>query len=328
MTAGVALLIGNAAYQDASLFPRLRTPVSDVANLQERLDALGFETLRYDNATHRDMTAALGRFAEMLEREPPHGHVFVYYAGHGVQRGGENYLVPVDAAGGGSAVLWSCVRLSEMLDGLCWRDDQHKWFAIDACRTNALPGETRDGMVGLAGESVQRYERVRQTTVLHATAPGHVAQDGGGYGSSPFCRGILDALQQPHRSVRELSLHVTGYVSRVTQDMQTPWETSCAARMTPFVSPPPTAYARTDMDRYLSTRGHLIHKIKAKDAAGRWAYYFVWVEPENEAAFRSATEGAGIVDFEEYGRVLASSYGETPTDEVRDYLKERYGFTV
>lgn len=79
-------------------------------------------------------------------------------------------------------------------------------------------------------------------------------------------------------------------------------------------------------DAYMSHRGHYIHKLKAKDTTGRWAYYFVLIEPENELAFLKAIEGDGVVELTDYGSVVASSYGEEPTEAVKDYLMEKYGF--
>lgn len=81
-------------------------------------------------------------------------------------------------------------------------------------------------------------------------------------------------------------------------------------------------------DLAIAEKGHLIHKLKAKDTTGRWAYYFVLVEPDREAAFLRSIEGDGTVDLEDYGRVVASCYGEEPTAEVREFLGTRYGFTV
>lgn len=78
----------------------------------------------------------------------------------------------------------------------------------------------------------------------------------------------------------------------------------------------------------IGSLGHLIHKLKAKDTTGRWAYYFVLVMPKNERAFLNAIEGDGNLDLEDYGKIVASCYGEEPTAEVRDYLKEKYGFDV
>lgn len=85
---------------------------------------------------------------------------------------------------------------------------------------------------------------------------------------------------------------------------------------------------RSFVDQIIAKKGHLIHKLKAKDSTGRWAYYFVLVEAPREAAFLESIKGDGTVDLEEYGKVIASCYGEEPTQEVKDFLKERYGFEV
>ena len=85
---------------------------------------------------------------------------------------------------------------------------------------------------------------------------------------------------------------------------------------------------RSFVDQIIAKKGHLIHKLKAKDSTGRWAYYFVLVEAPREAAFLESIKGNGTVDLEEYGKVITSCYGEEPTQEVKDFLKERYGFEV
>lgn len=77
-----------------------------------------------------------------------------------------------------------------------------------------------------------------------------------------------------------------------------------------------------------AARGHQIHKLKAKDTTGRWAYYFVRVNPKRESDFLTAIEGDGTVDLEEYGQVIASCYGEEPTREIRELLFDNYGFRV
>lgn len=82
------------------------------------------------------------------------------------------------------------------------------------------------------------------------------------------------------------------------------------------------------VDQIIAKKGHLVHKLKAKDSTGRWAYYFVLVEPTREAAFMKAIEGDGMIDLEDYGKVIASCYGEEPNDEIRTMLKEKYGFEV
>ncbi len=82
------------------------------------------------------------------------------------------------------------------------------------------------------------------------------------------------------------------------------------------------------VDKIIAKKGHLIHKLKAKDSTGRWAYYFVLVEPMQEKAFLSALESNQSIDLEEFGKVVASNYGEEPSEEVRTMLKDKYGFDV
>lgn len=81
-------------------------------------------------------------------------------------------------------------------------------------------------------------------------------------------------------------------------------------------------------DRFIGASGHLVHRLRAKDTTGRWAIYFVYVRANREAAFLEAIAGEGIIDIETYGDVIASSYGDEPSEEVRTYLKERFGFDV
>lgn len=85
---------------------------------------------------------------------------------------------------------------------------------------------------------------------------------------------------------------------------------------------------RSFVDKIIAKKGHLVHKLKAKDSTGRWAYYFVLVEPARESAFMKAIEGDGMIDLEDYGKVIASCYGEEPNDEVKALLKDKYGFEI
>lgn len=82
------------------------------------------------------------------------------------------------------------------------------------------------------------------------------------------------------------------------------------------------------VDRFISKQGHLIHKLKAKDSTGRWAYYFVYVKSDLENEFLKALESNQSIDLEDYGKVIGSCYGEEPNNELKALLKEKYGFDV
>jgi hypothetical protein len=81
-------------------------------------------------------------------------------------------------------------------------------------------------------------------------------------------------------------------------------------------------------DQLIAKKGHLVHKLKAKDSTGRWAYYFVLVEPAREQAFLASLKSEDTIDLEDYGKVIASCYGEEPNEQIKQELKDRYGFEV
>jgi len=85
---------------------------------------------------------------------------------------------------------------------------------------------------------------------------------------------------------------------------------------------------RSHTDQLIARSGHLIHRLKAKDTTGRWAYYFVLVQPAKERLYVRAVEGGATMDLRKYGKVIASCYGEAPTDEVKTFLRDKYGFDV
>lgn len=84
----------------------------------------------------------------------------------------------------------------------------------------------------------------------------------------------------------------------------------------------------TNIDKYISKNPHLVHKLKAKDATGRWAYYFVFVPSAKERIFLKAIEGDGAINLEEYGTVIGSCYGTAPDNQLKKLLKEKYGFVI
>lgn len=90
------------------------------------------------------------------------------------------------------------------------------------------------------------------------------------------------------------------------------------------------ALAGRFIDRDIQSCSHLIHKIKATDSTGRYAYYFVLIrDSEREKAFLAALENtdAGL-NLSEYGAVIQSCYGDAPSESVKRFLRERYQFDI
>ncbi len=82
------------------------------------------------------------------------------------------------------------------------------------------------------------------------------------------------------------------------------------------------------VDTYIAQNPQCVHKLKAKDSTGRWAYYLVFVRPHIETVFREALKAEQTIDLEDFGLVIGSCYGEEPDPPLIERLRETYGFTV
>jgi hypothetical protein len=344
-----ALVIANSRYRG---LPPLGTPLSDGRILAERLGDLDFDTTLVEDVDMNAMFRSISEFRAKVDRLPPNSSVLFYFAGHGNQSGGENYLMPVDfdptITGG-----WKLhsLTLSVLMEELCWRSDQQKLIALDACRTNGIKSAYRSDAMGLCGVSKERYDDIHETVILYAAGAGKVARDGGDNGSSPFCRAMLDTLRGEGEPLVTLVPKISRAVRNYTGGEQTPWSLGNMIELAPEPfwrgstgnavtvadipkAPTPTAaivatpVARNAVDSEVAGKGHLIHKLKAKDSNGKQAYYFILVEPPMEAAFLEAIEGSGTIELSDFGAIVGSCFGEEPTPKLRAYLKEKYGFVV
>lgn len=350
---GVALLIGNSQYR---FLAGLRTPSTDVHILGDALHDLGFETYVTADSDAANMRQHIAEFRAKVDRLDDDGSVFFYFAGHGAQWNGEDYLLPTDQLAPTDG-RWSLqgVPLSRVLSEICWRSAA-KLIALDVCRTVPAGSSSSSVRIGFSEREPHSYAEVRETMILHAATPGHPAYDGAMEGSSPFCRAMVDVLKRPDRPLHALAGEVARNVVKYTRGQQRVWEGGNLAEKaevpfwpierdgevqsgyTPMPAPVPTAATAPSpeplpplsraVDAEIAKRGHLVHKLKAKDTTGNWAYYFIFIEPEREPAFLRAVEGSGTVDIASFGNVIASCYGQEPTPEVRTYLKAKYNFDV
>lgn len=85
---------------------------------------------------------------------------------------------------------------------------------------------------------------------------------------------------------------------------------------------------RSFADKIIAQKGHLIHKIQATDITGERAYYFLLVEAHKEKSLTDIIQSKKDFDLQDYGKIIASCYGEEPSEEVKAFLKDKYGFDV
>mgnify|MGYP001009337106 CR=1 FL=1 len=210
----VALVIGNGAYADRPL----RNPVNDAADLAVALERLGFQVLRYTDLDRKGMHRALQAFREAL-RGKELG--LFYYAGHGAQRNGRNYLIPIKADIKDAADLpVEALEADGVLAQMQSAGNTVSVVILDACRNLPYPGADRAGARGL-----ERMDAIRGSLVAYATSPGNVAQDGDGR-NSPYAAALLAEIGKPGVSLTELFNNVGWAVARATRNMQEPWYSS------------------------------------------------------------------------------------------------------
>jgi len=207
-----ALVIGNGAYKSQPL----ANPVNDATDMAARLKALGFEVVLATDATRGQMAVAILDFQKRLSAGD---EAVVFYAGHGVQVGGVNYLMPVDAEPGSEAeVEYAGIDLDKVLRGLNSTGTSANLLLLDACRNNPFEQKFRGGTRGLA-----RVESASGTLISYAAAPGTAAADGRGR-NSPYTRAVLAALEEPGLPVEDVLKRVHVAVRQATGDRQTTWQ--------------------------------------------------------------------------------------------------------
>jgi Flp pilus assembly protein TadD len=220
----LALVIGNGAYVNATA---LANPPNDAAAVAKTLREIGFEVVEGTNLDRAGMERVVREF---LRKAPGARLTLLYYAGHGMQVEGKNYLVPVDAKlAAPSDLPFETLELDKVLAGL---DDEARAniIVLDACRDNPLArsfasklGATRSAAVpaGLAG-----YATVGTGTLIaFATAPGQTALDGAGT-NSPFTSAFIKHVRTPGIEVNQMLTRVRVEVAAGTKNRQVPWANS------------------------------------------------------------------------------------------------------
>jgi len=188
----VALIIGNAAYEQTGW--QLANPENDALLMADTLSSIGFDVQLLLNATEEEMEDAFAIYGERLAAAGSNAVGMLYYAGHGVQSQGANYLIPVDAKPRTEQDVWrQAPRLGEALQYIEAAGNAVNFVILDACRNNPLPSASRSaGSGGLAA-----VERSRGLLISYATEPGFTAADGQDTANSPFTAALADVLPMP-----------------------------------------------------------------------------------------------------------------------------------
>lgn len=210
----VALVIGNSAYRDSPL----SNPVNDARDMAAALRGLGFEVIHGENLSQNEMKRQIRSFGEKI----PNGGVgLFYYAGHGIQIKGSNYLIPVDAnIVREEEVEYESVDVGLVLAQMEAARNRLNIVILDACRNNPFARRFRSPQKGLAS-----IDAPSGTLIAYATAPGSVASDGAGK-NGLYTQELLKQMRTPNLSIEQVFKQVRIAVRNLTQGRQIPWEAS------------------------------------------------------------------------------------------------------
>lgn len=214
----VALVIGNSSYRNA---PALPNTVNDARDMVTALRKVGFEVVDGIDLDKRGMDSALTRFARLAQDADA---AMFYFAGHGFQFNGENYLVPVEAKIEDEVgVQYETTRLNDVVTALNYAKGV-KIMVLDACRNNPFVGllAKRQATRGFSvGSGLAPVQRAQGMVIAYATQANDVAADGAGR-NSPFTAALVREIDQPGLEVATLFRRVQKSVYDTTAGRQTP----------------------------------------------------------------------------------------------------------
>ncbi len=226
----VALIFGNSAY--GSVAP-LDNPVHDAQLMADALTEVGFKVTLLSDASQIEMKRAIAQFGRELRKAGSDATGLFYYAGHGVQSFGNNYLLPVDVALSDAADLdLVAVEAQSVLRQMASARNRTNIVILDACRNNPFSEIPELNDNGLA-----EMKAPTGTYLAYATAPGGVALDGVG-GNSPFTHAVVEQMQVPGQPIEQLFKQVRRAVLKQSNGLQTPWDASSLVSDFLFVDQP------------------------------------------------------------------------------------------
>lgn len=215
----IALVIGNSNYAHVGTLPNAAQDARDIA---AALRSIGFDVHDGYDLTRIETLQLTARVTQLLASDDV---ALFYFAGHGVQIGAENFIIPIDADGADEAELKSAsVSLQAILREMELRSERNI-IVLDACRNNPFEGRMIGRSVGGGARGLARVDAGVGSYIAFSTQPGNIALDGSGR-NSPFTAALLRHLTSGQDDLHELMRKVRADVVAETDGSQIPWENS------------------------------------------------------------------------------------------------------
>lgn len=216
-TKRLALVIGNAEYQHGGV---LKNPTNDARAIALALKDMGFEVMKYENVTQTQLKQAINAYGIKL-KEYEVG--LFYYAGHGIQHKGLNYMIPVEAdLQAAEQIEFDCVAADRVLAFMEAASTKMNVIIMDACRNNPFE---RSWNRSVEGNGLALMNAPTGSIIAYATAPGRVASDGNA-GNGLYTSALLKYMRDPGLNIEQVFKRVRTEVSEKSLGAQIPWETT------------------------------------------------------------------------------------------------------
>jgi len=211
----IALVIGNGAYQHAT---KLTNTINDASDITTKLQASGFTVDKVTDCTYPEMDRALKRFKMALK---DHDVGLFFFAGHGLQIDGENFLTAIDTdSSGEDEAKYSSLPLNRVIDVMEKADVQTSIIILDACRNNPFE---RAWMRSAIPRGLAPVYAPRGTLIAYATSPGQTASDGVGRNGA-YTAALLQHISTPDCSIESMFKRVRNTLSAASGGKQISWE--------------------------------------------------------------------------------------------------------
>jgi len=218
----IALIIGNASYINGG---SLANPINDARAIASTLTSLGFKVIKHEDLGLAEMKRAVDNFGNMLSQ---YDVSLFFYAGHGIQVNGNNYLIPIDAKiASKNDVEYNCIEagrvLSKMEDAQC----KTNLIILDACRNNPFERSwSRAVRVNGGGTGLAFMNAPSGSLIAYSTAPGNTAADGDTGTNGVYTASLLEHMKTPNITIEEMFKRVRVSVEEKTNKKQVSWEST------------------------------------------------------------------------------------------------------
>ena len=307
----LALVIGNGKYVYCN---ELSNPTNDSKGMKAALQKVGFDVLEYENLNQAQMKKAIDDFGVKLKN---YTVGLFFYARHGIQSKGYNYLIPVDAnIQSEQQVKYDCVQADRVLGLMEEAGSPVNIVILDACRNNPF-GRSWSRAANNGGLAFMNAPG--GSLIAYATSPGRTASDGSG-SNGLYTDALLENIQTPGISILQMFQNVRRTVSLKSYKLQIPWESTSLTGDFFFVNTPKVDITKTVTTSTTNTTTKTIHSSIATWKLQKGNYWFYFKGQEIGARLASAWSNSDLLVYDSINNVtcLLKDYKNRPDDQMFD----------